>query len=133
MVPARALPSAADAYKQAALESAPPLKIVRLLYAGAIRFLDHAGRIDPLARPAEFNAKLARADAIVTELRCALDRNQAPELCERLERLYAFAEARISEAVLARSAAPIADARKVLATLLEGWEQVATQGPEAGA
>ena len=40
--------SAASAYKEALYENAPPLKIVHMLYEGAIRFLAQAEQVDPI-------------------------------------------------------------------------------------
>jgi len=116
--------SAASAYTQAAVGNAPPLKIVHMLYEGALRFLQQAEAIDPQAQPAKFNERLTRADSIVSELRLSLDPQHAPELTENLNMLYLFVEGRIREAFLDRTHAPLPSARKVLDTLLEGWKSI---------
>ena len=116
--------TAAQAYRSETIESAPPIKIVRLLYQGALRFLDRAALCDPADPRSEFTLNLARADDIVAELRCALAPEHAPELCANLERLYLFAEGGIARALAERSREPIAGVRSVLATLLEAWQNV---------
>ncbi len=113
--------SAVSAYRESKYEGAPPIKIVHLMYEGALRFLEQARRSDPLGQPAEFAQKLERAEAIVGELRLSLDPAHAPELVEKLNALYLFIEDRIQTARLERSAEPLAAAERVLATLLEGW------------
>lgn len=118
---------AVHAYRQASLESAPPLKIVRMLYQGALRFLGQAQRMDPKADAAEFNARLARADEVVAELRLALDKNAAGDLCENLERLYLYVEDRISLAMREGDVSPLDSAISVLEVLLDGWSAVETQ------
>ena len=34
--------TAAGAYREAAFENAPPIKIIRMLYSGALRYIDQA-------------------------------------------------------------------------------------------
>ena len=90
--------SAARLYEEAKFENAPPLKIVRLLYQGAIRFLDSASACDPQAKGSKFNYWLTRADAIVVELRVSLEPGPAPEIAQSLSDLYLFVETSISRA-----------------------------------
>lgn len=116
--------TAASAYKAEAVENAPPIKLVRMLYQGALRFVDRAAACDPKDPRSEFVTAVHRADAIVSELRLALDESFAPQLCGDLEQLYLFVESRLQGALVERDAAPLAEARSVLATLLEGWTQV---------
>ncbi len=71
-----------------------------------------------------FQERCLRAQAVVSELRLALDREQAPELAEKLEALYLFAEAEITSALVSESSAPLAHTREVLATLLDGWKRL---------
>ena len=103
-------PSAANAYKEALFDNAPPLKIVTLLYEGALRFLTQAEALDPRAEPERFGERLGRAGRIVSELRLALAHDRAPELCADLSALYAFVERRLQDAHLERSVRPVAEA-----------------------
>ena len=121
-------PTAADAYRRAALENAPPIKIIRLLYQGVLRFLDEAAQVDPEADLQRFQDRLHRAEAVVVELRISLEKEHAPELCVELERLYLFIEDKIREAVQGRTAQPITAARSVLSTLYSAWKEIEVQG-----
>lgn len=114
---------AAHTYRESTFENAPPLKLVRMLYAGALRFLRQAVEVGPDAHN-EFNGHLQRADAIVAELHCSLDREQGGEVAEQLEALYGFVSEQLASAMLERSVEPIEPARHVLATLLDAWNQV---------
>jgi flagellar protein FliS len=116
--------SAAAAYKTANIENAPPLKLVQMLYEGALRFLGQAEAAHAADEGARFQERCLRVLAIVTELRASLDPAQAPELAGNLEALYLFAEDRVREAMQGESPAPLAPAREVLATLLEGWKRL---------
>src|SRR5262245_60209403 len=121
-------PTAADAYRRSALENAPPIKIIRLLYQGALRFLDEAAAVDPKADPQRFQDRLHRAEAVVVELRISLEKEHAPELCSELERLYLFVEDKLREAVHSRSAEPLTAARSVLNTLYSAWREIEVEG-----
>lgn len=120
--------SAVDTYRQDAFENAPPVKLVRMLYQGAIRFLDRAAECDAMAADSQFSHWVCRADAIVTELHLALRKEQAPEVSENLEQLYIFCERELHKALNERDAAPIAGVRKVLANLLEAWSTLEHSG-----
>ena len=116
--------AAASAYRQESIENAPPVKIVRLLYQGALRFLDQAAQCDPGDPTSRFVHCVGRADAIVTELRLALERDQAPEISANLEQLYLYVESLLQRALVERSADQLPAARAVLVTLLEAWSKV---------
>lgn len=116
--------SAAQAYRTSTIENAPPVKIVRLLYEGAIRYLDRAAAIESDRSSTAYSENLARADAIVTELRLALDHSQEGGVAHELEQLYIFVEDSIASAMHRRDIDAIEHARGVMATLLEAWVDV---------
>lgn len=115
---------ASEAYRRAAIEGAPPIAIVRMLYAAALRHLDRAASAVAADPRSGFDASIARADAIVTELRLALAKEPAPEIAADLAGLYLFVEDRLRRALRERRAEPVAEARAVLARLADAWERV---------
>jgi flagellar protein FliS len=117
-------PSAAAAYKSSHFDNAPPLKLLRLMYEGALRFIDQAVAAHPDGEGARFQDRCMRAQAVVSELRMALDPSQAPELAENLDHLYLFCEERLRSAVLDPAVEPLEHAREVLSTLLDGWKSI---------
>ena len=114
----------AQTYRAAALENAPPLKIVRMLYHGCLRFIDQAVAAHAEGDLPRFNGFIGRAEAIVSELRSSLDREQSPELAEQLEGLYLFAFARMIDAIATSTVEPLDEAREVLEVLLDAWNQL---------
>lgn len=124
--------AAVSAYKTDNIENAPPLKIVRLLYQAGLRHIDTAARCDPRDPASAFIESLSRADEVVTELRLALQKDAAPEVADNLEQLYLFVEASLQQAMQERSASGLVGARKVLATLLEAWNQIELDARRAG-
>ncbi len=121
--------SAANTYLQDAVENAPPVKVVHLLYQGALRFLDRAADCDPQDPGSEFGHWLSRADAIVCELRMALDSEAAPEISASLEQLYLFVESEIQSALTVRELEPVRNARTVIEKLHQGWKALGNEAP----
>jgi flagellar protein FliS len=119
---------AALAYKRAAIESAPPVRIVRLLYDGAIRYLDQAAACDPARALEAYKERLQRADAVVTELRLALDHAHAGGPSGELERLYVYVEEQIARAQSGSDPSALPAARAVLAKLNEAWTELEKGG-----
>lgn len=119
--------TAAEAYKASRFENAPPLKLVQMLYEGALRFVGQAEAHHASGELQRFAERCLRAHAVVTELRLALDRSQAPELADNLNQLYLFAEAELMRAVRSDSIEPLPPVRDVLNTLLDGWNKLEVQ------
>lgn len=117
--------SAADAYMRGSVESAPPIKIVRMLYQGAVRALAQAKAAG--TESVEFQTRIGHADEIVTELRLALRPEFGAEQCANLESLYLFIQDRLVQARCDRESGPVDEAREILETLLEAWNQVEIQ------
>ena len=119
--------AAAQAYRESTFENAPPIKIVRLLYDGALRYIDRASGMLAAGDQPSWTYWVGRADAIVEELRVSLDRTHGEELCDELDRLYDFVQNRLALCVTSKDPAYLDEARRVLASLNEGWSRVETQ------
>ena len=116
--------SALDTYRRDSIENAPPLKLVRMLYQGAIRFLDRAMACEAKDPRSQFMHWFDRADAIVTELRVSLEKSHAPEVSDNLEQLYLFCESEMQRAMNDRDPSTLPAVRKVLSQLLEAWTSI---------
>ena len=122
--------SAANTYMAASVETAPPLKIVRMLYEGALRFISRAQ--DAGVDSPEGCAWIGRADAIVKELRISLDPNRDAEICEQLEGLYLFCEDELARATDEADVAGLENAAEVLSILKEAWLEAGAVAPKLG-
>lgn len=120
--------SSAQAYLAASIENAPPLKIVRMLYQGGLRFIDQAIVAHAEGDLPLFNTYVGKAESIVNELRSSLDREQAPEMAVQLEGLYLFAFSRLIDAIANADTQPLEEAREVLAVLLDAWNELELAG-----
>ncbi len=118
---------AAEAYRIASFESAPPIKILRMLYEGAIRFLKRAQGLDP--GDDDYRKLIRRAEEIVGELRASLDHecDADSDVSENLENLYVFVQFQLGRALLEGEVACIEVAIEILTTLLDGWKQAQIQ------
>jgi len=120
----------AQAYQAASIENAPPLKVVRMLYSGALRFIGQAREAHAAGDMPQFNHFIGRAEAIVSELRSSLDRSDETSLVQQLEGLYLFTFAQLIEAIASSSTEPLDDAAEVLEVLLDAWNQLEVADPQ---
>ncbi len=116
--------SAHQAYLESRVLSASPLELVRILYRLAIERLREAKRHqasgDVLAR----SRALTAASEVLAELTCALDLEKGGELSRRLAELYQYMQVRLLEANFRQDMALVDEVLGLLATLLEGWQQI---------
>jgi flagellar secretion chaperone FliS len=111
------------AYQQQSIMTAPPERLVVMLYDGAIRFFFQAAaafRED--ARATAFE-RLERGEAIVDHLLATLDMS-AGEVAERLQGVYVFCKRLLLEARLERDAEKVDLVRSYLSELREAWAQI---------
>ncbi len=115
------------AYKQQSIMTAPPERLVVMLYDGAIRFFFQAAAA--LREDARETAleRLDRGEAIVDHLLGTLDMS-AGEIAERLEGIYVFCKRLLLEARLERDPSKLEQVRKLLRPLRESWNQLAEGG-----
>ena len=114
-----------DAYRQGSVLTAPPERLVLMLYDGAMRFLGQSaiafrdGSIGPA------NEKLRKAEAIVDELLATLD-PAGGEITERLAAIYVFCRRTLVEAQLERDAAKVEEVRRLIGELRDAWAELCT-------
>jgi len=118
-------PAALD--QRCTILSAPPEKLVKLLYEAALEHLEKC-RLALLAagsaRSPEVGLSLSRAMGILGELRASLDHNAGGQIARDLDRLYEFSLDQLSQANLTRTPNGIENTLQVMRTLKEGWDGV---------
>lgn len=114
------------AYQRSEVSSAGPLRIIVLLYEGAVRFLRLG--LEKFDEPAARGHGLGRAHRIVTELLAALDHEKGGEIATRLDSLYRYALSAITRANVAGDRAALDSTIQVLQTLLSGWREIEARG-----
>ena len=119
--------TAQQAYRDSSVLTAPPERLVVMLYDGAHRFLFQAAHAMRQGDIASMNGRMQRAEAILTELRNTLNHEQGGEIAGRLEAIYAFCQRHLLEARLKRDPARIEQVMKLLAELRDAWDQIAAK------
>ena len=122
---------AQSAYTRSSILTAPPERLVVLLYDHAIRFLRQAAQALEASDLQLAHAKARRADAIIDELNFSLDMSQG-EVPERLRSIYVFCKSHVLESMLRKDASGLRTVAGLLDELREAWEQIAN-GPVAEA
>src|SRR3712207_4258119 len=92
----------AASYKESSILTAPPERLIVMLYDGARRFLAQAGAAMRAHDIARANARLQKAEAVIEELLTTLDMS-AGEIAEHLQGLYVFCRRTLAEARLEQS------------------------------
>jgi flagellar secretion chaperone FliS len=111
------------AYQQQSIMTAPPERLVVMLYDGAIRFFfQAAAALRENARTTAFE-RLDRGEAIVDHLLATLDMS-AGQVAQRLEGIYVFCKRLLMEARLERDADKVDLVRGYLSELRDAWAQI---------
>ena len=115
-----------EAYLESQVLSADPLELVRLLYRAARDATRSASAHLAAGRIAERSHQIVKAHAILSQLSVSLDHTCGGTLSHSLAELYDYLQRRLLEANLRQKAEPLVEVESLLATLLEGWEQIRT-------
>jgi len=117
-----------QAYRQTSTLTAPPGRIILMLYDGALRYLDAAVVGLTLDDPAESNMKvsnnLLKAQQIFRELDHVLDLDQGGELASTLSRLYDYFDRRIQNSNLTKTRDGIDEVTGLLTELRDSWQHM---------
>lgn len=114
-------------YAQAQSETASPERLMVLLFEAALRHMRAAAAALEAGRPAEANAPLARAGAIVAELGATFDTARHPALGEQLGKVYGFVSDRLLLANVRRDPALAREAERVFAPVADGFARAVQQ------
>ncbi len=120
------------AYTESAVLTAPPERLVVMLYDGAIRFLNQSAVAMRAGNQRVFLDRVQRGEAIITELNLTLDMRQG-EVSERLRAIYQFCNVHLTAATVEGDPRKIDDVVRLLSELREAWQQIAAAPPAATA
>jgi len=111
-------------YLEAEILSADPVKLVALLYRGALDAVSAARRHLKEGDIRERARRINQAYEILLELVNTLDHSAGGEMSRNLAELYVYMQAQLLAANSQQAEAPLAEVEKLLGTLIEGWKTV---------
>ena len=118
-----------NAYKEIQIKTANQIRLIVMLYDGAIRHTNLA--IDAFQeghrRYDVINNHVIAAQDILCELMASLDFEKGGVLAKNLFSLYSFMNRRLLEGNLQKDPAPIAEVKKMLGDLREAWDEISTR------
>lgn len=110
-------------YKEIDIETASGLKLVVMLYAGAIKFLTLAKDAVKQKKYDVTNNNIIKTQDIITELISSLNFD-AGDVASNLYSLYIYMNRRLMEANIEKNIEIINEVITLLSTLKEAWEQL---------
>lgn len=111
-------------YKQTEINAADSVKVVSMLYDGAVNFLKVARGKLQHGDIAGKGLYVGKTTAIVTELSVALNMETGGEVAKNLDRLYDYVIDRLMQGHLKNDLTAFDDAERVLDTLRSGWKEM---------
>lgn len=112
---------AAQAYRR--VQETSPARVMNALFERLDRDLNEAHEHIETMNVVAKGQVIDHALLILGEFEAALDDRRAPELCEQLRELYAFARQQILTASVTLNVKPLNEARTVLGTLRESFQK----------
>ncbi len=110
-------------YREVEIETASGLKLVVMLYAGAVKFLNLAKEGIHHRKLDMANNNIIKAQDIVSELMSSLN-FEAGEIAHNLYSLYIYINRRLLEANIEKNTEIINEVIKLLNTLKDAWESI---------
>ncbi|MBI4686995.1 MAG: flagellar export chaperone FliS [Nitrospirae bacterium] len=112
------------AYRSAEINTSDRVKIISLLYDGAINFIKMAMSRMEEKDIAGKGLYIGKATSIIAELSSSLNMEEGGEVSQNLRRLYDFVLDRLLIANLRNEMEALENAEKVLQHLRDGWKEM---------
>lgn len=120
-------------YAQTEFQTSSPMKLVLMLYDGAITFLNQAASCAAEGDIKHKNQYAGQARDIITELNNNLDMQAGGEIAKNLRRLYFFMNRHLMEANWKNDVEGFRRVIDLLSNLREAWQSVYDQRGETSA
>jgi len=118
--------NARQAYREGEILNASPVELVQMLYRAA---LEAVGQSRQHLRSGDIQARsrqITRASEILNELAMAVDQEQGGTIGRNLVELYDYMQRLLMDANFRQSETPLEELERLLAVLLEAWDQVSS-------
>jgi flagellar protein FliS len=110
-------------YREVEVETASGLKLVTMLYAGAVKFLNIAREAIHERKLDVANTNIIKAQDIMSELMSSLNFD-AGEIAHNLYSLYIYMNRRLLEANIEKNTEILAEVIRLLDTLKNAWDEL---------
>jgi len=120
-----------DAYKQQSILTAPPGRLVVMLYDGCLRFLFQSAYAMREGNKQQSLDRMRRAEAIIDELRITLDHDKGGDIATNLDALYGFSRSHLLKAWVEQDPAKIEEVSGIMSDLRDAWAEIADRTPVA--
>ncbi|MBN2082578.1 flagellar export chaperone FliS [bacterium] len=115
-------------YRETAVTQADPIKLVEMLYEGAIKFMRMGQKAIADGDPETAHNNILRAYAIVAELMATLDFDEGGEIATRLEQCYDYTLHLLKEANIKKDGELLDQAVQMIEPLLASWKTAFKNG-----
>jgi flagellar secretion chaperone FliS len=112
------------AYRQQSVLTAPPGRLVVMLYDGCLRFLYQSAYAMREGDRTASLARMRRAEAIIDELTVTLDHERGGAVASRLQGIYIFCRRHLMEAWRDNDADKIDQVSGMLSELRDAWAEI---------
>jgi len=112
------------AYRQQAILTAPPGRLVVMLYDGCLRFLFQSAHAMREGDRQTSLQRMRRAEAIIDELTVTLDHDRGGVIASRLHGIYAFCRRQLLDAWRDGDADKIDEVSAMLSELRDAWAEI---------
>ena len=112
------------AYRQQAILTAPPGRLVVMLYDGCLRFLFQSAHAMREGDRQTSLQRMRRAEAIIDELTITLDHDRGGVIASRLHGIYAFSRRQLLDAWREGDADKIDEVSSMLSELRDAWAEI---------
>lgn len=113
-------------YKQTAVETASPERLVVMLYDGAIKFLRQAKEANDQNKIEDTNHYICKAQDIINEFIITLDMN-AGEIAQNLHSIYDYWNRQLIQANIKKDSEMILEVLEQVEELREAWVEATTK------
>lgn len=122
--------AAYNQYRNSAVQTASPSKLLMMLYDGAIRFVGAGIEGITSSDYEKANINLGKAQSIVSELNSTL--NRSIPVSANLEAIYEYITYLLTQSNIKKDDAPAKEALGYLKDLRSTWEQVSRMSAASG-
>jgi flagellar protein FliS len=118
-----------QAYKEIQIKTANQIRLIVMLYDGAIRHINLAlGSFgEGHKKYDEINSHIVSAQDIISELMASLDFDRGGSLAKNLFSLYIYFNRQLLEANLNKDPKPLQEVKKLLSELRDAWEEISSR------